>query len=371
MKRFLAIAFSIIFGINSFSQTEEEQIINTLKNYIEGTSFNQTKTIQKAFYKDANLYLSHPKKDIWIVPISEYQNWFDNKNKGKFNGRIGNIISIDFFQDIATAKAEILIPEKETRFIDLFLLKKINNHWKIISKTASKEKSKNSGNKILFIVSNAHFHGKSDLPTGNSFYELISAFETFKNAGFTVDFVSPNGKAIPIAYINTSNLNHKKYLYNFDFMYALKNTKSPKEITPKEYKAVHYIGGGSAMYGVPENKEIQKIAMEIYEKYGGIISSVCHGTAGIVHLKTSDGKFLVDGKNISGYPDSYEKYDAEYYQQFPFKIQQTIEKRGGKFQYSPRNTAHVESDQNVITGQNYLSSKYVALKIIEELNKQK
>lgn len=41
-------------------------------------------------------------------------------------------------------------------------------------------------------------------------------------------------------------------------MNALKNTKSPSEINASKYKAVQYIGGGSAMFGVPENKEIQK-----------------------------------------------------------------------------------------------------------------
>lgn len=151
-------------------------------------------------------------------------------------------------------------------------------------------------------------------------------------------------------------------------MYALKHTKKPKEIIAKDYKAVHYIGGGSAMYDVPKNKEIQKITMTIFEEYNGIVSSVCHGTAGIVDLKTKDGKYLVNNKIISGYPEAYEKEGAEYFKQFPFLIQKTIEERGGIFKYSPRNSVHVEVQGNVITGQNYLSSKDVALKIIENLN---
>ena len=111
--------------------------------------------------------------------------------------------------------------------------------------------------------------------------------------------------------------------------------------------------------------------MTIYEAYNGIISSVCHGTAGIVHLKTKDGKYLVEGNVISGYPEAYEKEGAEYFKQFPFLIQKTIEDRGGVFKYSPRNSEHVEVSGNLITGQNYLSSKGVALKIIEKLNRKK
>ncbi len=219
----------------------------------------------------------------------------------------------------------------------------------------------------MFIVSNAHFYGDTQLATGNSYSEIVSAYNTFSKAGYTIDFVSPEGGSIPLAYINTSDPLQKKYLYNADFMYALKNTKAPNEISPELYKAVHYVGGGSAMFGVPENKEIQTISMSVYENYDGIISSVCHGTAGIVHLKTKDGNYLVDGKNVNGYPDSFENPKKEYLKQFPFLIQKTIEERGGTFLHSPRNTAHVQVDGNLVTGQNYLSSKGVAEKIIEML----
>ncbi len=210
-----------------------------------------------------------------------------------------------------------------------------------------------------------------DLPTGKSFSEIVNAYDTFKKAGFTVDFVSPKGGSVPLSYINTSDSLSKKYLYDQDLMFALKYTHKPKDINAKNYKAVHYVGGGGAMFGVPENYEIQKISMTIYEKYNGIISSVCHGTAGIVNLKTTDGDYLYKGKIVNGYPDSFERKEAEYFKYFPFLIQKRIEDRGGVFKFSPRNVSHVEVDGNLITGQNYLSSKDVALKIIEILNSRR
>ena len=123
------------------------------------------------------------------------------------------------------------------------------------------------------------------------------------------------------------------------------------------------------MFEVPENLYIQRISMQVYEDNKGIISSVCHGTAGIVNLKTKNGKFLVDGKKISGYPDSFEKQDGEYFKHFPFLIQKTIEERGGEFKFSKRNESFVEQDGRIITGQNFQSSSGVALKIIELIEK--
>jgi len=367
-KIFFAILFALLSNL-SFAQSEQSLIENCIQNYIEGTSYNKPDNISKAFYAEANLFLSHKEKPLWVVPISEYVNWFQKGNKGQFNGRIGKIISIDYFNDIAIAKAEIIIPEKKQEFMDMFLLKKIEGEWKIISKSASSKASNKSGKKILFIVSNAHYYGNSTISTGNSFAEIVNAYDTFVNSGYTVDFVSPKGGDIPLAYINTSDSLQKQYLYNQDFLYAIEHTMSPKEIDYKIYKAVHYIGGGSAMYDVPENSDIQRISMQVYEDNNGIISSVCHGTAGITNLKTKNGKFLVEGKRISGYPDSFEKQDGEYFKYFPFLIQKTIEERGGTFTFSKRNVSYIEQDGRIVTGQNFQSSNGVALKIIELLEK--
>lgn len=368
MKKVIYLIALLFSPICLLAQAEEALVRKSIENYIHGSSYNMPDSIEKAFYAEANLFLSHKDKDLWIVPVSEYTQWFKKGKPGQFNGRIGRIISVDLYNNIALAKAEILIPDKKVEFMDMFLLKKIQGEWKIISKSASSINTNKSGRNILFIVSNAHYYGKSSIATGNSFSEIVNAYNTFKTAGYTVDFVSPEGGSIPLAYINTSDTLQKQYLFDPDFMYAMKNTKKPKEIDSKKYKAVHYIGGGAAMYDVPENKEIQTIALKVYEENKGIISSVCHGTAGIVNLKTNDGNYLVAGKKISGYPDSFEKQDGEYFKYFPFLIQKTIEERGGSFKFSARNVSHVETDGRIITGQNFQSSSGVALKIIELIN---
>jgi len=359
--------FLVLFSVSSLANVENNEINKVLNNYIQGTSFSYPDKIASAFYSDANLLLEKKNKTVWRVPAKEYVSWFKKSNSGDFSGRIGEILNIDVSGAIATAKVEIMIPKTQRRFVDLFLLKKIDNDWKIISKTAVSEKSIQHGKRILFIVSNAHYHGTSSLPVGASFSEIVNAYHEFKMAGFTVDFVSPEGGAIPLSYINTSDELQKKYLYNTDFMYALANTKTPDELTASKYKAIHYIGGSSAMYGVADNQDIQNLVMDIYENHNGIISSVCHGTAGIAFLKLSSGEYLVSGKRISGYPDAYENPQKEYFKQFPFQITQTIEKHGGDFNYSPRGSSHIEADGRVITGQNYLSSALVAKKIIKML----
>jgi putative intracellular protease/amidase len=338
-----------------------------LHNYIEGTSYNNRPQIAKAFHPAADLLLDKEGQPFNKVPVADYLSWYKPVSQGKFNGRIGEILQIDVSGNLATAKVEILIPSQQARFIDVFLLKQVDNQWQIITKAATKQASSQNGVRVLFILSSAHFHGNSKLPAGASFPEIVQAYQTFKQAGFTVDFMSPEGGAVPLAYIDTSDELYKAHLYNSDLMFGLKHTKQAKQLKAQDYRAVHYIGGSNAMYGVADNADIARLVMDIYEQHQGIISAVCHGTAGIVHLKTKDGKYLVDGKRISGYPEDFENKSADYFQQFPFLIKQTILDRNGSFHVGKQSEAYIEVDGRIITGQNYKSSALVAEAIIKQL----
>ncbi|MDA9773901.1 nuclear transport factor 2 family protein [Saprospiraceae bacterium] len=369
MKSLILFILLISLSTLGTTQTTHDRIEATIMDYIDGTSYNLIPRIQNAFHSESDLFLDGKDDSIRIVPSGTYISWFEKNKPGEFNGRVGNILSIESFGNIATAKAEILLPHRNLRFVDMFILKEELGQWKIISKTANSEKSNMNGERVLFITSNARFYGNTDIKTGNSLSEIINAYTTFREAGYIVDFVSPEGGDIPIAYIDFRDDRMMKNVRDSEFMYRIAHTKKIGDIKAEDYMAVYFVGGGSAMFNVPMNKEIQTLAMSIYEEHNGVIASVCHGTAGIVNLKTKDGKYLVDGKRISGYPDEYERKDDEYYKTFPFAISPLIRERGGDFQYSPRNTIHIEAQDNVVTGQNHLSSEAVAEKVIELLKK--
>ncbi len=227
-----------------------------------------------------------------------------------------------------------------------------------------------SNGKILFITSSQHTYGNTDINAANHFAEIVLAYDVFIKGGYVVDFVSPKGGAIPIGYIKTSNTIQKKYLYDADFMKLLKNTHTPSEIKITDYQAVYYSGGGAAMFGVPENKEIQDITIKIHEN-NGVVAAICHGTAGLVNVKTMDGKYLYEGKNVNGFPDAFENKKGKHYQEFPFSIEETINKNGGTFVYSKNGwDGYYVIDGRLITGQDPTASTAVAQKIIETLQKQ-
>ena len=223
-------------------------------------------------------------------------------------------------------------------------------------------------NKILFVSSNQNFYGNTDIPAANHFEEIIVPYDIFIKAGYTVDFVSPKGGAIPIGYINASDSLQKKYLYNGWFMDKLEHTLKPIEIIAESYSAIFYSGGGAAMYGVAEDAIIQKIARTIYNK-NGVVSAICHGTAGISYLKDDNRKSLYAGKKITGYPDEFENKEAKYYKTFPFAINTAIKNNDGNFVYSKKGgDAFYIVDGRFVTGQDPTSASKVASEVLKILN---
>lgn len=225
--------------------------------------------------------------------------------------------------------------------------------------------------KILIVLSNQGFYGTSDIRTANHFEETVVPYDQFVKAGYDVDFVSPSGGEVPIGYINTSVPIMSKYIFDHAFMDKLHDTKDPAEIDATDYVAIFYSGGGAAMFGVPENERLQDIAVQIYEKQNGVVSAICHGAGALANLKTSDGKYLIAGRQVNGFPDLFENTNAEYYKQFPFSIETILQERGAKYSYSKEGwDGYYIVDGRIITGQDPSSAKEVANAIIQELAKQ-
>lgn len=359
----------LMLGASAQAQTvpDDRQVAAVINDYLQGSSYNRTEQLQRAFHPDARLYLSQPNGGMREVGIAEYAGWF-SKNQGQFNGRAGRLISTQVEGDIATAKAEVLVGRDGARFVDLFLLKKLDGQWQVISKTATRHVAPAHGRRVLLVVSNVDTMPGTQLSAGNSFAELIHAYATFREAGYGVQFVSPQGGAVPLAYIDTRDAEHKRWVYDADFMWALANTRRPEEVAAGDYAALMYVGGSAAMYGVADNPGLQALAAQVYEQQGGVLSAVCHGSAGLVNLVLSDGTPLVSGKRVTGYPDAFEDTTAAYYRTFPFSIEQRVRQSQGQFRYGARNTSHVEVDGRLITGMNWQSTRDVVKAVVKQLD---
>lgn len=220
--------------------------------------------------------------------------------------------------------------------------------------------------KILFVVTSHDKKGDTGKPTGYYLAEVAHPWEVLHEAGYTIDFVSPKGGKAPVDGFDLNDEVNKKFWEDEEYHAKIENTMTPSQVNPKEYEAIYYAGGHGAMWDLPENEELAKIAAQVYED-GGIVGAVCHGPAGLVNIKLSDGLYLVDGKKVNGFTNEEEKA-VGLETVVPFLLESKLIERGGQFEKSEMWEPHVTVDNRLITGQNPQSAKGVGEAILKELN---
>jgi putative intracellular protease/amidase len=63
-------------------------------------------------------------------------------------------------------------------------------------------------------------------------------------------------------------------------------------LSSHDFDAIFFVGGVGTMWDFPDDKDVHRLAREIYEK-GGVTAAVCHGSVALVNVRLTNGEFLV------------------------------------------------------------------------------
>jgi putative intracellular protease/amidase len=233
-----------------------------------------------------------------------------------------------------------------------------------LANAQTKKSKKMEKKKILFVVSSHDKKGNTGEPTGYYLGEVTHAWEVLKDH-YTIDFVSPKGGTPPVDGFDLNDPINKQFWEDAVYHNKINNSMKPSEVNPKDYVAIYYAGGHGAMWDFPENAEIAKIATAIYEN-NGVVGAVCHGPAGLVNIKLSNGKYLVDGKKVNAFTNE-EEIAVKLEKVVPFALETKLIERGAKFEKSGLWQPHVTVDGRLVTGQNPQSAKGVGEAVLKEL----
>jgi putative intracellular protease/amidase len=221
--------------------------------------------------------------------------------------------------------------------------------------------------KVLFVLTSHNQKGDTGLPTGYYLSEVSHPWEVLTKAGYEIDFVSPKGGQAPVDGLNLSDPANKAFWENETYRRKVDNTLKPSEVNPSDYAAIHYAGGHGTMWDFADNAELARIAAQIYENQGAV-SAVCHGPAGLVNIKLSNGQYLVAGKRINSFTND-EEAAAKMDKVVPYLLETALTERGAKFEKVGLWQPYVVSDQRVVTGQNPASARGVGEALLTILEK--
>lgn len=126
----LVFTLNLVYTQTNHTTSEIQQISETLMLYIDGTQNGKPEQLKQAFHPNFNLYTVTKEDSLRIRSGAKY---ISNVKVGKKSNRIGRIISIDYENDAAIAKVEILVPGRI--YTDYFLLLKYESSWKIVHKS--------------------------------------------------------------------------------------------------------------------------------------------------------------------------------------------------------------------------------------------
>ena len=359
-SKFLVFAFLFI-SLGATAQSDMDQVRATLLDYIEGTASGDVDRIRRAFASEAALWTVGKEGGIRKIPIEQYIGYF---KPGKATGRKGHITAVNLVNNAATAVVEVDMSSR--RYTDYILLLKVNESWKIIQKSYTYEPFQRKG-RLLFVVSSQSTYGEGDARTGAHFGEIVVPYHYLSQAGYEIDIVSPAGGAVPVSYVNLQDSLQRHYFYDLKFNEKLGGSMLPNDVHPARYDGIYFAGGGAAMFDLPKHTPILEITRQIYEDQNGVLGAVCHGPAGFVNVKLSDGSYLVDGKRVTSFTNEEEAHNSKK-ELLPFLLQSELEAHGANFIHAKEWASHVEIDGRLVTGQNPASCKAFAEAMIELLD---
>jgi putative intracellular protease/amidase len=219
--------------------------------------------------------------------------------------------------------------------------------------------------KVLMVLTSHADLGNTGRKTGCYLPEVAHPWKVFTEAGYQVDFVSPKGGEVPMDGVDLSDPVQQAFLDDPDVAAALRNTSTPEQVDPSDYDVIFYAGGHGTMWDFPDNTQLAKAAADVYEG-GGVVAALCHGPAGLVNVRLSDGSYLVAGKEVAAFTNE-EETAVGLTDVVPFLLQTRLTERGARHTGAENFAAYVVADGRLVTGQNPASATGVAERVVETL----
>lgn len=215
--------------------------------------------------------------------------------------------------------------------------------------------------RILMVVTN-HTKITDDHKTGLWLEEFAVPYNVFKSKGYEVKVASINGGEVAL---DPNSISEEK---NAEWAAAeaeLTNTAKLSKDDAQGYDAVFLPGGHGTMFDFP-NSEVLQYVLQQHAEQGKVIGAVCHGPAGLVNVTYENGTPLVQGKTVNSFTDEEER-EMQLDMHMPFLLESKLREKGGKFVSGEKWTDFSVRDGNLVTGQNPMSSKSTALKVLEAI----
>lgn len=226
--------------------------------------------------------------------------------------------------------------------------------------------------RILIVLTSHHSLGDTGKNTGFHYEEFTTPYYAFKDAGIEVDIASVLGGQPPH---DPSSLPEDTAKWAQSVTRFRADTPAKKqlaesyalhEINRDRYDGIYIAGGHGTMWDLPNSKALADILVGMF-KSGKIISSVCHGAAGLVSARLPENnESIVKGKKINSFSNE-EETEMELEEVVPFMLETQLRELGADYHHGKAFEGFTVRDGQFITGQNPQSLAALSKAIISAL----
>jgi putative intracellular protease/amidase len=226
--------------------------------------------------------------------------------------------------------------------------------------------------KVLMVITSHDQLGNTGRKTGFWLEELAAPYFVFKDSGAEITLASPKGGRPPLDPKSNEPEFRTDLTVRFekdaDAKAGLDKTIRLDSVKQESFDTVFYPGGHGPMWDLAEDKHSIKL-IESFLAAGKPIAIVCHSTGALRHVKTPDGKPLVEGKEVTGFTNGEEEA-VGLTKVVPFLVEDEMLRLGAIFSKKANWAVHVVTDGLLITGQNPASSGPAAKALLAMLKQR-
>jgi putative intracellular protease/amidase len=226
--------------------------------------------------------------------------------------------------------------------------------------------------KVLVVLTSHGELGNTGRKTGFWLEELAAPYYVFKDAGAEITLASPKGGQPPLDPKSNEPSSRTELTRRFEADAAAKaqlaTTVRLGSVDPEAFDTVFYPGGHGPMWDLAEDQSSTELIQSFFAA-GKPVGLVCHASGALRHVKTPDGKPLVEGRSVTGFTDGEEE-EVGLTKVVPFLVEDELMRLGAVFSKVKNWGVHTVTDGLLITGQNPASSGPAAKVVVDRLTRR-
>jgi len=223
--------------------------------------------------------------------------------------------------------------------------------------------------RALFVVSEEGYWGE----------ECVEPLTTLDDAGFTITVATPTGSppVVDERSVDPENVGEDTVEFVMDVHEnddRLNDPEALATVSADEYDAVVFPGGHGTEWDVNQDRDARRLLRNAVAGDDGKALVVCHAVGILAFTRTDDGDFLVDGRDVTGFPNAWEEGIVDENdlmpdgRKLPYWVEDEVIAAGANWDAELDADASVTVDGDLVTARGPGSSSAAADTLLSELD---